>query len=95
MAAIVGNPAARVNMPGLLSRAKSDAFIDRQIETISAIGCGFSAVERKADGAVVGDAGLRPVPEHLPFASEGRFEIGWQLSPQYFGKGYASETARG
>ena len=94
-AAIVANPQARVHQPGLVSRAESDAFIDRQIETIERIGCGFAVVERKSDGAVIGDGGIRPVPDNLPFSGAGSFEIGWQLDPRYFGLGFATEAARG
>ena len=95
MAAIAGNPQARIHLPGLRSRAESDQFIDRQIETIARLGCGFAAVEYKANGAVVGDGGIKPVPDNLPLEGEGRFEIGWQLDPRYFGMGLASEAARG
>ncbi len=94
-AAIVGNPRARIHQPGLVSRAESDAFIDRQIETIDRIGCGFAVVERKSDGAIIGDGGIRPVPDNLPFSGEGSFEIGWQLDPRYFGQGFVTEAASG
>ncbi len=94
-AAIAGNPLARVYHAGVVKPADSDEFIEAQIETIDNIGCGYAVVERKADGAVIGDVGLRPVPDHLPFLKDMGFEIGWQLDPQYFGKGYASEAARG
>ena len=52
-------------------------------------------VERKADGAVIGDVGIRPVPDHMPYSGEVDFEIGWQFDPAYFGKRYATEAARG
>ncbi len=94
-AAIVGNPLARIYQWGVVTRAESDAFIDRQIETIDRIGCGFAVVERRVDGAVIGDAGIRPVPDNLPFFRKGSFEIGWQLDPRYFGMGFATEAARG
>ena len=94
-AAIVGNRQARIHQPGVVTRAESDAFIDRQIETILSTGCGFAVVERKADGAVIGDGGIRPVPDNLPFFRAGSFEIGWQLDPRYFGMGFATEAARG
>ena len=81
-AAIVANPQARIHQPGVVTRAESDAFIDRQIETIERIGCGFAVIERKADGAVVGDGGIRPVPDNLPISGAGRFEIGWHLDPR-------------
>ncbi len=94
-AAIVGDPQARIHQPGLVSRAESDAFIDRQIKTIDRIGCGFAVIERKSDGAIIGDGGIRPVPDTLPFSGAGSFEIGWQLDSRYFGMGFATEAARG
>jgi len=92
-AAIGGNPQARIYTRGVVKPAESDSFIDKQIETIDRIGCGFAVVERKTDGAVVGDVGIRPVPDDLPFGKK-EFEIGWQLDPRYFGNGYAREAAK-
>ena len=94
-AAIAGNPRARVNHPSVRTRAESDDFIEIQIVTIAEIGCGFAVVERKEDGAIISDVGIRPLPDDLPFSEEVDFEIGWQLDPQYFSWGYASEAARG
>ena len=59
------------------------------------MGCGFAVVERKADGAIVGDVGIRHMPDEIPFSPDEHFDIGWQLDPRYFGKGYASEAAKG
>ena len=94
-AAIGRNPLARVYHRSLLTPGETDAFIERQIETVHHMGCGYAAVERKADGVVVGDVGIRYVPEGIPFSPDAHFDIGWQLDPKYFGKGYASEAARG
>lgn len=70
-------------------------FVDKQVATIDAFGYGLAVVERKTDGAIIGDVGIRRVPNHLPFSGEVDFEIGWQLDPRYFGNGYATEAARG
>ncbi len=94
-AAIAGDPAARVHHLSLVTPAESDGFIDKQIVTISEFGYGFAVVERKTDGAIIGDVGIRRVPDHYPFSKDFDFEIGWQLDPRYFGNGYASEAARG
>ncbi len=82
---LAATPQVRRFHTRLVSRADTDEFIDAQIETVRAIGCGYAVVERKADGAVVGDVGIRPVPDHMPIAGDVHFEIGWQLDPQYFG----------
>lgn len=47
------------------------------------------AIERRADGQIVGGAILLPLP---PRGDD--LEIGWQLAPQMWGRGYASESSR-
>jgi len=92
-AAIATAPEVRLYHTRVVSRADTDAFIDKQIETINTIGCGYAVVERKADGAVVGDVGIRYRPNSMPAWDDVHFDIGWTLDPQYFGNGYASEAA--
>ena len=94
-AAIAAKPEVRRYHTRVVSRANTDAFIDKQIETLATIGCGYAVVERKADGAVVGDVGMRPMTGDMPFSDDVRFDIGWMLDPRYFGHGYASEAALG
>ena len=48
------------------------------------------AIERSDDGAVVGGVGIRLLP---PSAED--LELSWQLNPDEWGKGYATEAARG
>ncbi len=48
------------------------------------------AVERKADGVVVGTVILARIPE-----GDGQFEVGWHLHPDSWGHGLATEAARG
>jgi RimJ/RimL family protein N-acetyltransferase len=94
-AAIAGNPLARIYHLGVITPAGSDDFIDKQMVSIAETGCGYAVVERKADGVVIGDVGIRPLPDNLPFSDEVHFEIGWQLDPRCFGNGYATEAAKG
>ncbi len=46
------------------------------------------AVERKDDGTVVGGLGIRLLP---PFEED--LELSWQLRPEAWGQGYATEAA--
>jgi ribosomal-protein-alanine N-acetyltransferase len=47
------------------------------------------AIVEKASGAVVGGLSVRLLP---PYDQD--LEIGWQLAPEHWGKGYASEAGR-
>lgn len=54
-------------------------------------GCGFWAMERRADGRFLGFCGIKPGPEHTPI--DDKPEIGWRLAHEHWGKGYAREAA--
>jgi len=47
------------------------------------------AIERREDHRVVGGAGLLPLPP-----DDDDVEMGWQLNPQVWGRGYATEAGR-
>lgn len=86
------DPLVMEYFPALLSRAESDAAIDRQIAHIDQFGWGFWAVEQLEDQAFIGFVGIKNVTDDMPFAPA--VEIGWRLATPYWGKGYASEAAR-
>lgn len=46
------------------------------------------AIELRQDGSVIGGATLLPLPP------DDEYEIGWQLRPDAWGRGYATETGR-
>ncbi len=46
------------------------------------------AVVRREDGELIGGMELRPMPPH-----EEDVEIGWQLAPEHWGHGFATEAA--
>jgi RimJ/RimL family protein N-acetyltransferase len=75
-----------------MTRAESDAQIDRFEAQFETLGHGFFALERKADGAFLGFIALAPVPPGPP-RPEG-CEIGWRLARPAWGHGYATEGAR-
>ena len=94
-AALNADPQVRTFFPGVLDRAQSDATIARMADRRALDGFGFSAVERRSDGAFLGMCGLCRVRFDAPCAINGIVEIGWRLAAAYWGRGYATEAARG
>ncbi|MDM0076859.1 GNAT family N-acetyltransferase [Variovorax sp. J2P1-59] len=79
--------------PAPLSRAESDAVADRCAQGIVERGWGFWVVEERASGNPIGFTGLNVPRADLPCSP--CVEIGWRLAREYWGKGYATEAARG
>lgn len=79
--------------PALLTRAESDAIADRCESLIRERGWGFWAAELKTSREFIGFVGLHTPSVELPFSP--CVEIGWRLSCLHWGKGLASEAARG
>lgn len=79
--------------PARLTRAESDAIADRCESVIRERGWGFWAAELKASREFIGFVGLHTPSAELPFSP--CVEIGWRLSFSHWGKGLASEAARG
>ena len=79
--------------PAPLSRTESDAMANRCQALIAERGWGFWAVETKSENEFIGFVGLHtPAPE-LPFSP--CIEVGWRLAAKHWGKGFATEAARG
>jgi ribosomal-protein-alanine N-acetyltransferase len=89
-AALNADPEVMEFFPAKLSRAESDAFIDKVEAMFDARGYGLWAVD-DTDG-FIGYVGLWPAefPAHFTPA----VEIGWRLARSAWGKGYATEAAR-
>jgi RimJ/RimL family protein N-acetyltransferase len=56
------------------------------------LGFGYWAVERREDGAYVGQAGFSDFKRDMQPSIEGLPEMGWILAPYAQGQGYASEA---
>ena len=91
LAEINGHPEVGMWLSGVLTRAESDAFMDRATAHIADHGFGFWGAERKADGRLVGCIGLLVMGEGMP--GQGGIEIGWRLHPDVQGSGFATEGA--
>ena len=60
----------------------------------SLLGYGFWAIEDKATGRFIGEAGFHDLKRDIEPSIEGVPETGWALTPQAHGQGLASEVVR-
>jgi ribosomal-protein-alanine N-acetyltransferase len=88
------NDDARVmeHMPGRLTRAESDAMVERIRAHFDAHGFGLWAVEVPCVAPFVGYVGLMVPSFDAHFTP--CVEIGWRLAHEHWGHGYALEAAR-
>jgi RimJ/RimL family protein N-acetyltransferase len=87
------NPQVMAFLPSLLDRAASDLLFDRLQARIAERGWGWWAVASKLDAQFIGFVGLNIPAIELPFSP--CVEVGWRLAFDYWGKGYATEAAKG
>ena len=92
-AALNADPEVMEHFPARLTRAESDAFVDRIEAGFAEHGFGLWAVEVQATGEFIGFTGLAVPSFDAPFTPA--VEIGWRLARPAWGRGYASEAARG
>ena len=93
-AAIMVDPEVGRWLGGPFSRAQAYERVDRFTASLTKTGLGRLAIERKADGRLIGHCGLAPVARRRARPSPQGLEIGWALSPDAWGSGYAVEAAR-
>ncbi|MEM8825520.1 MAG: GNAT family N-acetyltransferase [Pseudomonadota bacterium] len=90
-AAMNADPEVMLHFPALLSRAESDALVEREKASFARDGFGLWAVERKDDGAFIGFIGLGGSHSGTPVDDDP--EIGWRLARSAWRQGFASEGA--
>jgi RimJ/RimL family protein N-acetyltransferase len=90
-AALNADAAVMEHFPAPLSRAESDALVDRIEAGLDERGWGLWAVEVRHSGAFIGFVGLNPATFDAPFTPA--IEVGWRLARQHWGHGYATEGA--
>jgi RimJ/RimL family protein N-acetyltransferase len=77
-----------------LTRAESDAAIDRYLASFDREGFSFFAAHRRDTGELAGTIGLQIMRDAVPDLPQPAVEIGWRLTQSSQGKGLATEGAR-
>ena len=91
-AALNADPAVMEFFPSAQSRTASDASIDSWQSQLATQGWSNWAIELQVSGQFIGFTGLSVPRRVLPFSP--CVEVGWRLSRQHWGCGYATEAAR-
>ena len=84
------DPLVMEHMQGLMSRERSDDFLDRIEAHWEAHGWGLWAVEVPGVAPFIGYVGLWPAA----YLADGMVEVGWRLASAHWGNGYATEAAQ-
>lgn len=84
--AMNADPVVMATIAPVMSRAESDAFMNRIVQHFADHGFGVWCVE--LDGEVMGYTGFM-----VPWFRDG-VEIGWRIRSEYWGRGIAPEGAR-
>jgi ribosomal-protein-alanine N-acetyltransferase len=91
-AAMNADPRVMEYFPKPLTRAESEAAIERHWRHFERHGFGVWSVEVPGVAPFVGRVGMSVFEADVPFAP--CVEIGWRLAFEHWGKGYATEAAR-
>ena len=92
-ASLNADPQVMEFMPARLSRVESDVLARGAEAEIARQGFGFWAAELRESGEFIGFVGLRAVTFEAHFTP--CVEIGWRLARASWGRGLATEAARG
>jgi RimJ/RimL family protein N-acetyltransferase len=91
MFAVIGDPRTMKYYPEPLTRDDAQRWIDRSLERYRTNGYGLFAVVLKSTGEVIGNCGLL----RQEVEGEWMLEVGYHFRRDHWGKGYATEAARG
>lgn len=91
-ASINSDPDVMEYYPNILSEDESNLLAKKIKSLIDKRGWGFWATELKSESRFIGFVGLHKPEVELPFNP--CVEIGWRLSKEYWGSGYATEAAQ-
>lgn len=92
LAAMNADPVVMEHFPSMLTRAESDAAVDRIEAHFESNGFGLWAVELPDVAPFIGWIGLSRPRFEAPFMPA--VEVGWRLVAEHWGRGYATEGAR-
>lgn len=90
-AALNADPVVMKQFPATYSRTETSALIKESRRIAAKDGFHCQPIIERRSGAFVGMVGLARVTYSLDFTPA--VEIGWRLSQDYWGNGYASEAA--
>jgi RimJ/RimL family protein N-acetyltransferase len=90
-AGINSDPRVMEHFPKCLDRSESDAMVRRIRDTFDNVGYGLWAVEVPGIAEFIGFVGLN-APRFEAFFTP-NLEVGWRLSFDHWGKGFATEAA--
>lgn len=89
------DPRVREFFPSVLTREESDAAIHYFQDAYAKDGFGFLAAELTPTGKFIGLIGIQTLNFAVPSVAQPAVEIGWRLARAHWGKGLATEGARG
>jgi RimJ/RimL family protein N-acetyltransferase len=93
-AAMNADPEVMTFFASPMTRAESDASLDRFQASYVRDGFGFFAAELRDTGAFAGIIGAQTMRDAVPNLQQPAVEIGWRLPRSAQGKGLATEGAR-
>jgi RimJ/RimL family protein N-acetyltransferase len=93
--AVQCDPEVRRYFPGVPTRGQVSDDFDQALEKARANGFHFGSARLKADDSFVGLIGIGVIPDATREAipSHPQVEIGWVLTPRFWGQGLAPEGA--
>ncbi len=95
LAAMNADPEVMEFYQAPLTREQSDAAVARYQDARTRDGFGFTAAELKSTGELIGIIGIQTMNFAIAGLAQPAVEIGWRLSSSYWGRGLATEGARG